>query len=318
MASQQQGQQSEILGSGLQGGGEYPLDLSKTNGFIDPASNPFTGQPPHLQPPAQQAYAGAIVAEAGAGSLVVAAEADALIVAGAFNEHDLTGKRLSFKTTTDDGRLRCVELLRILTSTSAVYRADMKKGDICSKGSARACLSRLFQDSKGDPALNSKQFGTKWRDFESWAKDRLVAIGMGSKPVDYGTELNTLLDTLHARKDVDDRRKGDMSKQKAVKQDQRSSALQNKPTPTSTTDPLSTLVSGQKEFSAGIMALLDKNKAAARPDSECTRLSTAMALYRQAEEMAANLPAGGDAEQLRRPRAYREAQGQGRQASRSQ
>ncbi|KAJ1486719.1 hypothetical protein T484DRAFT_1890223 [Baffinella frigidus] len=28
--------------------------LSKTNGYIDPASNPFTGQPPHLKPPAQQ------------------------------------------------------------------------------------------------------------------------------------------------------------------------------------------------------------------------------------------------------------------------
>jgi hypothetical protein len=53
---------------------------------------------------------------------------------------------------------------------------------------------------------------------------------------------------------------------------------------------------GQKEFSAGIMAHLDKTKSAARPDSECTRLSTAMALYRQAEEMAANLPAGGDAD----------------------
>ncbi|KAJ1476165.1 hypothetical protein T484DRAFT_2024254 [Baffinella frigidus] len=33
--------------------------LSKTNGYIDPASNPFAGQPPHLKPPAQQADAGA-------------------------------------------------------------------------------------------------------------------------------------------------------------------------------------------------------------------------------------------------------------------
>ena len=54
-------------------------------------------------------------------------------------------------------------------------------------------------------------------------------------------------------------------------------------------------MNGQKEFSRGIMAHLDKNKSAAPPDSECTRLSTAMALYRQAEEMTANLPAGGDA-----------------------
>ena len=44
------------------------------------------------------------------------------------------------------------------------------------------------------------------------------------------------------------------------------------------------------------MAHLQNSKSVARPDSECTRLSTAMSLYRQAEDMEANLSAGGDAD----------------------
>jgi len=190
--------------------------LSRTNGFIDRGSNPYmngpnAGQPPHLPPP-----------------LALPADAGALEASSNSHQDEIvpSDKRLSFKPSTPEGKLRCIEMLKVITSIAEVYRADMKKNDVCSKGCARVGLSRLFQDSKGEPALSSKQFGSKWLEFEKMAKDRAIAIGMQAKPADYGAELNTLLATLHHRKELDDRRKADISKRKSDKQDGRSSALQ--------------------------------------------------------------------------------------------
>ena len=213
---------SEIVGSVLLGDGGYHNALQGWSG-----SNPFLGQQqPVLPPPAQQANAGALV--------VIAAESGAVGV-NTSNQDDLpktddatdaTDKRLSFKLSKPDGALRCVELIRIITSEKSAYRADMKKGDLCSKGAARACLSKLFQDRLGQPLLHEKQFSSKWLEFEKMAKNRNIAIEMGGTPVDYGSELNSLLADLHSRKEKDDRRKGAISQQKADKHDQRSSALQ--------------------------------------------------------------------------------------------